>query len=181
LRLVSLFYGDLATYCVGRLSKAIHSAMSLHSDDEQHLRELQEQICRARAITPGLMADAIARACPRLHLQHSTARDRVARLIESGAFADASLALLALELPQWKLRRLIYEEGEWHCSLSKHIGLPAHLDEPAEGSHESLALAILSAFVEARRDTLTVAESAPHSVPLLRPAEGCVICCDNFA
>ena len=127
------------------------------------------------------MADAIARACPRLQVQHPTARARVARLIESGAFADATLALLALELPQWKLRRLIYEDGEWHCSLSKHMGLPAHLDELAEASHESLALAILSAFVEARRNSLTAAESRPQSVPLLRPTEGYAICCDNFA
>jgi hypothetical protein len=163
------------------VSKAIHRAMLFHSNDEHHLRELQEQIRRADTITPGLMADAIARACPRLQVQHPTARARVAGLIELGGFADATLALLALELPQWKLRRLIYEDGEWHCSLSKHMGLPAHLDELAEASHESLALAILSAFVEARRNSLTVAESRPQSVPLLRPTEGYAICCDNFA
>ena len=29
------------------------------------------------------------------------------------------LRLLAFELPQWKLRRLMYEDGEWTCSLSK--------------------------------------------------------------
>jgi hypothetical protein len=155
--------------------------MSFHANDEEHLRELQEQIRRTRTITPRLMADAIARACPRLQIQHPAARARVTRLIESGAFADATLALLALELPQWKLRCLIYEDGEWHCSLSKHIGLPAHLDELAEASHENLSLAILSAFVEARRDSLTAAESRPQSVPLLRPTEGYAICCDNFA
>jgi hypothetical protein len=76
--------------------------MSLHSNDErhlrddQHLRELEERIRRARAITPRLMADA----CPPLQVQHPTARAKVARLIESGAFADAILALLELELPQ---------------------------------------------------------------------------------
>jgi hypothetical protein len=165
----------------GRLSSAIHSAMSFHSNDERHLRELEERIRRARAITPRLMAAAIARACPRLQAQHPTARARVARLIESGAFADAILAVLELELPQWTLRRLIHEGGEWHCSLSKHIGLPVHLDEPAEGSHESLPLAILSAFVEARRESLAAAQSRSHSVPLLHPTEGYAICCDNFA
>jgi len=155
--------------------------MLFHSNDEQHLRELQEQIRRARTITPELMAEVLARARLRLQVQHGTARARVASLIESGALADATLAVLALELPQWKLRRLIYEEGEWHCSLSKHIGVPAHLDELAEASHENLPLAILSAFVEARRDSLTAAESRPQSVPLLRPTEGYAICCDNFA
>lgn len=155
--------------------------MQFHSNDEHHLRELQEQIRRADTITPGLMADAIARACPRLQVQHPTARVRVARLIESGAFADAALAVLELELPQWKLRRLIYDDGEWHCSLSKHIGLPAHFDDLAEASHESLPLAILSAFVEARRNSLTATESRPQSVPLLGPTGGYAICCDNFA
>jgi hypothetical protein len=102
-------------------------------------------------------------------------------LIESGAFADATLALLELELPQWKLRRLIYEEGEWHCSLSKHIGLPAELDDMAEATHESLPLAILSAFVEARRHSLTAGEDRPKSVPQVRPTRSYPICCDNFA
>jgi len=155
--------------------------MPFHSHDEQRLRELQEQIHRARTITPRLIADARAWACPRLQIQHPYARARVARLIESGAVTDATLAVLELELPQWRLRRLIYEDGEWHCSLSKHVGLPAHLDELAEARHEILPLAILSAFVEARRDNLSAAESRPHSVPLLRPTEGHAICCDNFA
>jgi hypothetical protein len=102
-------------------------------------------------------------------------------LIESGAFADAALALLDLELPQWKLRRLIREEDEWHCSISKQLGLPAELDDMAEANHESLSLAILSAFVEARRHSLTAGEARPKSVPQIRPAQGYAMCCDNFA
>jgi hypothetical protein len=75
-----------------------------------------------------------------LQVQHPTAKATVARLIELGAFADATFAVLELELPQWKLRRLVYEDGEWHCSLSKHIGLPAHLDELGRSqSRKSLA------------------------------------------
>jgi hypothetical protein len=157
-------------------------AMPLDPNNEEHLRELQAQIRRASAITPGLMADVMARACGHLQAQHRTAKARVARLIESNAFADATLALLELERPQWKLRRLIYEDGEWYCSLSKHIGLPAELDdEMAEASHESLPLAILSAFVEAGRHSLVAGEGRPRSVPQVRPAQGYAICCDNFA
>src|SRR5262249_43405584 len=104
------------------------------------------------------MADVIARACPRLQSQHRSAKARVIRLIESGAFADATLALLELELPQWRLRRLIREDDEWHCSISKQLGLPVELDDMAEASHESLSLAILSALVEARRHSLTASE-----------------------
>jgi hypothetical protein len=103
------------------------------------------------------------------------------RLIESGAFADAMLALLELELPQWKLRCLIREDAEWHCSISKQLGLPAEFDEMAEANHESLPLAILSAFVEARRHSLTAGEGPPKSVPQVRPTQAYAICCDNFA
>ena len=86
-----------------------------------------------------------------------------------------------MELPQWKLRRLIHEDGEWHCSLSRHIALPAELDDMAEGHHETLPLAILSAFVEARRHGLAGDEGTPKSVPQVRSIRGYAICCDNFA
>jgi hypothetical protein len=99
--------------------------MSFDLNHEEDLRELQEQVRRACTITPALMADVIGRPCPRLQAQPRTAEATVIRLIESDAFAEAMLALLELELPQWKLRRLIHEDGEWHCSLSRHIALPA--------------------------------------------------------
>jgi hypothetical protein len=155
--------------------------MTFDPNHEKHLRELQEQIRRAHTITSPLMTDVIAGACPRLQAQHPSAKATVIRLIESGALADATLALLALELPQWNLRRLIREDDEWHCSLSKHIGLPAELDDMAEANHESLPLAILSAFVEARRHSLIASEGRPQAVPQVRPTRGYAICCDNFA
>ena len=155
--------------------------MSVDSNREQRLRELQEQLRHAQTITPELIADVIARACLRLQAHRATVKARVFRLIESEAFADAILALLELELPQWKLRRLIYEDDEWHCSLSKHLALPAELDEMAEADHKSLPLAILSAFIEAQRHNLSAAQSRPQSVPQVRPAHGYAICCDNFA
>ena len=76
---------------------------------------------------------------------------RVNRLIEAGAWTDATLALVELELPQWKLRGIVYEDGEWHCCLSRQPQLPLGLDEVAEASHEILPLAILIAFLQARR------------------------------
>ena len=118
---------------------------------------------------------------PALSKQQSAAKARVIRLIEGGAFAEATLALLELELPQWKLRRLICEDGEWHCALSKRLALPAELDDMAEGSHENLPLAILTAFVEARRHALAAAEGRPKSVPQVGATRGYAICCDNFA
>lgn len=155
--------------------------MSFDPHHEQHLRELQEQIYRARTITPELLADLIARGCPRLSTLQRTAKARVIRLVQSGAFADAALALLDLELPQWKLRHLIYDDGQWHCSLSNQLGLPAELDDMAEASHESLSLAILTALIEAQCHSLTAGEARPKSVPQVCRTEGYAICCDNFA
>jgi hypothetical protein len=98
---------------------------------EQRLETLQEHLRRAQAITSDLMACAIAQGCLRFQAQHPNAKARVVRLIASGAWVDATLALLELELPQWKLRRLIYEDGKWHCSFSKRLRVPAELDEMA--------------------------------------------------
>jgi len=155
--------------------------MSFDANHEGHLRDLQEQIHRARTITPGLIADVIARACASVRAQYRSVKTRVLDLIESGAFADATLALLESELPQWKLRRLIYEGGEWHRALSKHVDLPPEIDDMAEGNHESLPLAMLSAFVEANRQRLNADETRRQPVPLVGITRGYAVCCDNLA
>ena len=144
----------------------------------ERLGGLEQQLRRADAITPDLLSDVIAQACTRFAAHGATAKAKIDRLLESGAWTDATLALLELELPHWKLRRLIYEDGEWLCSLSSQPRLD--LDDVAESSHESLPLAILSAFLAARRAT---AASAARStaVPQVPPVEGRAVCCDNFA
>jgi hypothetical protein len=48
------------------------------------------------------------------------------RLIEAGAFV-VTFALQELEIPQWKLRRIVYDDPQWHCSSSKHSALPMEL------------------------------------------------------
>ena len=54
------------------------------------------------------------------------------RLIEAGAWTDAAITLIGCELPNWGVRRLVCEEGEWLCSLSRQPNLPIFLDESAE-------------------------------------------------
>jgi len=39
------------------------------------------------------------------------------------------LALIDLELPPWQVRRIAYDEGEWHCALSRQRELPDWLDQ----------------------------------------------------
>ena len=101
-------------------------------------------------------------------------------MIEAGAWRNAALALIELELPAWKLGSLVYENGEWLCSLSRQPNLPEALDDTADASHEVLPLAILSAFVEARRRTSAMRETNLQTVPQVRRTSGHAICCDNF-
>jgi hypothetical protein len=105
---------------------------------------------------------------------------RIERLIQANAWTDVVLALLELELPQWRLRRIAYDEGEWHCALSRQRELPDWLDQSIEARHADLPLAILSAFVDVKRagtqPAWTSAPSAPRAVTLYTP-----MCCDNFS
>ena len=121
-----------------------------------------------------------AQACGCFAPHEEAATRGISRLIEAGACVDAVLALIALELPQWKLRRVLYEDGEWHCSLSSQPQLPIELDEVAEGSHEALPLAVLIALLHARRDP-TGREGGATGVPPVNAGAGYTMCCDNFA
>jgi len=149
--------------------------MSLKPSPNECLDKLQERVRRSRSVTPELLTEVIARACSRFAAHRSAAKARVNQLAEHGAWADAVLALLELELPHWKLRRLLYEDREWHCFLSRQMELPLDLDDGAEATHEVLALAILIAFINARS---AVASAA---VPQVRAASRDTVCCDNFA
>jgi hypothetical protein len=147
---------------------------------QTHFGRLEADLRRAKAITPELMSDVITQACVRFAAHKTATKGKVDRLIEAGAWTDAALALAELELPQWKLRRLAYEDGEWLCSLSAQPQLPLGLDELAEARHEIMPLAILIALVQARR----AADASPAivaAVPQVRAASGYVVCCDNFA
>jgi hypothetical protein len=132
-------------------------------------------------MTPPLMHDVIDHACRRIpSLGDSERTTRITRLIDVEAWADAALALIELELPLWQVRRIAYDEGEWHCALSRERELPDWLDTAVEARHADLALALLSAFVEVR--ALAVDVSRP-SVPSVRPAPDPLyepIGCDTF-
>lgn len=147
---------------------------------DKHFAGLEQQLRHAHAPTPGIMADVIGKACTRFASQSSAAKARLDRLVEAGAWTEASLGLVELELPQWKLRRLVYDDGEWLCTLSKQPRLPRGLDEVAEASHEVMPLAILIALLEARRAAASSVADA-ITVPRVRPLPGYAACCDSFA
>jgi hypothetical protein len=101
------------------------------------------------------------------------------RLMRSGARIDAALTLIALELPQWQLRRIVYDGGEWHCALSRARELADWLDQSAEGRHADLALALLDAVVEARQ--IAAASDQTDSPPQPADATDVLLGCDNFS
>src|ERR1700754_2169378 len=140
----------------------------------EHRDGLDARLRDAPAVTADLIADVIGKPSRRLPV-------RIERLIDSGAWTDAALALLELELPHWQLRRLAYDDGEWHCALSRERGLPEWPDDRSIKSHHAdLALAILSAFVQAQRKSALPGRTSVPAVsraasPLYEPAN-----CDNF-
>ncbi len=116
------------------------------------LGELSDRLRQAGDINARLMAEILDVSCRRFpSLGQSEKTARLEHLIQSGAWPDAALALIDLELPLWQIRRLAYDEGEWYCALSRERELPDWLDQSIEVRHADLAVAVLSAFVEAQR------------------------------
>ena len=118
----------------------------------------QDGRCHVRAIVRryrrGMLAVSVA--------SRSEYSRRIEQFIQSGAWTDAALPLLALELPQWRVRRIIYDAAEWHCALSRRREIPDWLDQPIEACHADLSLAILSALVGVQRvSTLPAITSVP--------------------
>ena len=143
--------------------------------------ELDDRLRDAHAVTSEVMAEVIGETCRRFLLAGQTEKtERIERLIQTGAWTDAALALIDLELPLWQVRRIAYDDGEWYCALSRERELPDWLDRSVEARHADLALAILSAFVDARRAALPASRTSVPTVlrdasPLYEP-----VYCDNF-
>src|SRR4030081_3603038 len=149
--------------------------------DNRDPGELSDRLRDANAVTAGLMSEVIGEACRRFpSMGQSEKTARIERLIGSGAWTDAALALIDLELPLWQIRRIAYDEGEWYCALSRERELPDWLDRSIEARHADLPLAILSAFVEAQQ--ITAPSSRPSVPTVSRDANPLYepVCCDNF-
>jgi len=147
-----------------------------------HPGELVDRLRDADAMTAALMSEITGETCRRFPSVGQTEKTaRIERLMGSGAWTDAALALIDLELPQWQVRRIVYDQGEWHCALSRQRELPEWLDQSIETHHADLPLAILSAFADAR---LSSAPSDRTSVPFVpREANPLYdpVLTDNFA
>jgi hypothetical protein len=150
--------------------------------ESQTPAELGDRLRNAYAVTAEFLSDIASQTCRRFpSVSQSGKTARIERLIQSAAWTDAALALIDLELPQWQLRRIAYDEGEWHCALSRERELPDWLDQSAEGRHADLALAILSAFVEAQRLSARTDRTSVPMVPQKADAFYQPVLSDNFA
>src|SRR6267378_2673458 len=144
--------------------------------------ELDDRLRDAPEVTAELMSEILAKTCrrfPSVGRKGKTAR--IEHLIRSEAWTDAALALIDLELPQWQVRRIVYDQGEWHCALSRQRELPEWLDQSIEAHHADLSLAILSAFVEAQRIAAPSSRTSVPAVPRDASALHEPVLTDNFA
>jgi hypothetical protein len=130
-------------------------------------------------LTPGSARNVAAEIVRHVPTLNAAGKARIGLLVRAEAWTEAALALVEIEQPQWKPRRLVYEDGVWLCSLSQQPDLPIAFDDLAEGCHEVLPLAILRALDEARRHTAcSAAIELPNDSHHLN---GTPICCDNFS
>src|SRR6195256_3347131 len=150
--------------------------------EHQEFGGLDDRLRDATEASVALFGEVIETACRRFPSIGQRAKTaRIKRLIQSDAWTDAVLALIDLELPLWQVRRIAYDEGEWHCALSRERELPDWLDRSIEARHADLALAILSAFVDAQRITAPGSRTSVPTVPRdVNPLYEAVAC-DNFA
>ena len=155
--------------------------MAFAADYTVLFERLDEELRVAPQLDRSLFTKIIVGACRRIPvLNKSDEAARIKRLIEAGAWTDAALAIVAFELPDWQLRRLEYDGGQWFCALSCKPSLPAMLDDTADANHEMMPLAILRAFFQARR----MAEAVPEAIspaPQVAAGTSNIVCCDNFA
>lgn len=153
--------------------------MLFRPDRSERLAKIADQVRSADHASVDLVS-MIAAEVPR-HVANGSMplSAHLQELIAAGAWTEVALALITSELPQWKLRRLAYDEGEWHCTLSPQREFPEWLDDGIETRHENLSLALFKGLVEAARQQ-PVETSAP-TVPRIRIKQQDAICCDNFA
>jgi hypothetical protein len=143
---------------------------------------LADQLRGETMLTPAVIRHVIADGCVRLPALASAGKTtKIDRLVEVGAWCDVAFALIEIELPAWSVRRLVCEDGEWLCSLTRQPNLPLALDDAADARHQILPLAILGAFLEAQQKVRSVRSANAPTVPQVQASFGYAICCDNFA
>jgi hypothetical protein len=169
------------TACVRSMCSQ-EDAMFPNSQRSEQLAALARQVGAADEATSQLFSEVVVATARRLWAPGGAAKaTQLHDLIEAGALTQAALNLIDLELPLWKLRRIAYDEGEWHCAMSRQREVPEWLDQAVEARHASLTLAILGAYIETVGQIELSRESSRPSVPQTRAEQYEPLYCENFA
>jgi hypothetical protein len=153
-----------------------------NSQRSEQLAALAGQVSTAGEATSQLFSEVVVATAQRLWAPGEAAKvTELHDLIEAGALTQAALSLIDLELPLWKLRRIAYDEGEWHCAMSAQRELPEWLDQAVEARHASLTLAILGAYIETVGQIELSREPGRPSVPQIPAEQYPPLYCENFA
>src|SRR5262245_46207483 len=163
--------------CVVRKDRSRNGGrlMLLVPRNGEPFEQLANRIRLAAEASHSLM-DGIIAECPRFNVLEQTGKvGHFDTWCRSGAWLEAAFALLAGELPKWSVRRLVKDGGVWFCSLSRSPNMPIELDDMVEASYEDMALAILLALVEAKRNALVTAPVA--GVTSNADSDGCYRIC----
>ena len=148
----------------------------------QHpLVSLTPRVHRADAASAELLSSVIKAASRNSSAKKETQESkRLETLIKADALTDAALLLIAIELPQWQLRRLACDEGIWHCTLSRRGELPDWLGESIEAQHADMTLALICAYLEAVQQHESETDDPRSSVSRLQDEHFQTLCCENF-
>lgn len=153
--------------------------MLFHHNRAERLAGIADQLRSADRLSTNLVSGIASEFTPH---SSASASAHIRALIAAGAWTDAALALLAEGLPRWKLRRLAYDDGVWHCALSLQRNLPEWLDEEVETNHQDISLALFKGLVEAaRQEPSDSGDTSTPAAPRIRIKQIELICCDNFA
>jgi hypothetical protein len=153
-----------------------------HSSRTKRLIAIANRLCDANGLTDDLVTAVATEAYGDSEHARDDIPAQLQKMISAGAWTDAGLALIADKLPDWRLRRLVYDEGHWHCALSLQPDFPEWLDDAIETHHWDLSLAILSAVVVALRQLPeTPKATRKPTVPRVRTPREETVLCENFA
>ena len=158
----------------------------INSNDAQTrgaAQALRDQVSGAEAAAPALFLTALDLMAQRCATPGRGAQVHgVRELVRAQAWTDAALALIGFDRAR-ALRRLVHDDGVWHCRIGSQWPVPEWLDDGVEFSHAQLPLAILGAALEAvaRGRPLAAPAAAVPASPRNRPEPFTSACCDNYA
>jgi hypothetical protein len=112
------------------------------------LPAVRRQIDQASAVTPALIRAIMEATCGPATEDKTGRTTAIWRLARAEAYVDAALSLIGTVLPDWSVRRICYEDGQWWCAMNPRRPVYWDADEVDE-AHPVLALAVFKAFVTA--------------------------------